>query len=465
MKKPSKMQAVICLSVTLLILLGGLFFIHAEMHGLVIIAVAWVILNAFWVDKDVHRIKQCVHHALQKAAPVLLIYLLIGTIMGAFIVSGTIPALIYYGIKWIHPSFFLPVGLLLCSVVSLAIGSCWATIGTLGVALMGMASLLHLSLPMTAGMIISGAYFGDKLSPLSDTTILSAMVTETDLYKHIHGMTYSLIPAYVLCIGLFSMLNAYAMPKQGVSVTQMHLILEYLSTHYHIGLLTLLPLAVMFMLTILKKPAELAMLVGIVLALSIAVGIQGYSLQMSLNALYHGLTLNIPHHAVLQTILNQGGMEKMLSSLSLTVLVLTLGGLFESYQWMTVVFTSLLKKLKTAVSLVIATMITSVISNLLVSEAYLSIILVHKLFKDPFKVHQLDTCLLSKSIEEGTTFSTPLIPWTTSGVFIAQTLGMSPTVYLPWCLLNLIAPLCFILFVACGCLGRSMYFTQKAESL
>jgi NhaC family Na+:H+ antiporter len=428
------------------------------------LCVFWVMLNIMFVDHDMHRFKQSMISSIQKSSSVLLIYLFIGTIVGVSIISGAIPTLIFYGLKWITPSLFLPLGMLLCSVMSLAIGSCWATIGTMGVALIGIAAVLNIPLPIAAGMIVSGAYFGDKLSPLSDTTILSAHTTGTDLYKHIKGMTYSLIPAYCTTLGLFGVIGVFYMPQSGCSLEKLNEVLSYLSTHYHIGWISVIPMMVMFSLSMMKKPAELVMLVGIFLSLMVAIFVQQETIQSSMNVLYVGSVVKNTHLPLLESMLNRGGMERMLSSLSLTLLILALGGLLESYHFITVVCSTLLKKLHGPLSLVSATLVSAVVINMLVSEAYLSIMLLQKIFGDAYKKNQLDSSLLSKSIEEGATFSTPLIPWTTSGVFVATTLGVSPLEYLPWSLLNWIAPLFLIIFVMSNFCGRQMYRASVLSS-
>lgn len=456
-KSPSFFHAFICLFFTIVIIFSGLFIVHTNMQGMMIVCIFWVLINTYIIDKDLHRLKSCLTASIKKSSSILLIYIFIGTIIGVFIISGAIPTLIYYGLKLITPTLFLPAGLLLCSMMSLALGSCWATIGTMGIALMGVAAILDIPLAITAGMIVSGAYFGDKLSPISDTTILSAHVTGTDLHKHIKGMTYSLIPAYLFTLFLFWVIGMFYLPMQTLQATYLSDVFLYLASHYHIGFIPLIPMGVMFGLSVTGKPAEFSMLIGIFLSVAVAILVQHQSIQTSLDALYVGSVIKHTDLAIIEHILNRGGMERMLSSLSLTLLILALGGLLESYQFITVLFSKLLNQFKSAPALVSITLLMSMISNMLISEAYLSIILMNKIFGKIYKKNKLDSCLLSKAIEEGATFTTPLIPWTTSGIFITSTLGISPIDYLPWSLLNWIAPLFFILFVACRFFGVKMF--------
>ncbi|MDP1615171.1 MAG: Na+/H+ antiporter NhaC family protein, partial [Methylococcales bacterium] len=345
--------------------------------------------------------------------------ILIGAVIAAFTLSGAIPTLIYYGLALISPNVFLPIGMLLCSMMSLAIGSTWGTIGTMGVALMGVGSILHIPLPIVAGMVVSGAYFGDKFSPISDTTILSAMTTETNLYKHIKGMTYSMIPAYVLSLAIFAGIGKYYTPVQSVSFTELATIRDLIQEHFYTGFITLLPLLVMFCMSVKKKPAELSMLTSLVVALGIAFFVQKVPIAEGLNALFSGASFKHTGSSVLDAALNRGGIQSMLWSMSLAILVLVLGGLLDSYRFIQVLFERWVTYLKTPLQLVFTTMIASVLFNLLMGEAYLSIILSSRIFKSSYKKMDLDSCLLSKAIEEGSTFSTPLIPWTTSGAFVA----------------------------------------------
>ncbi len=463
--QPSFRHAFFCIAVTIGIVFLGLFVIKADMHAIMLMAILWMMANALYLDNDTNRFKQSLLSAIQKASPVLFIYVLIGTVMGAFIISGAIPTLIYYGLKMITPQFFLPMGLLLCSMTSLALGSCWATIGTMGIACMGLACALHIPSPIAAGMVVSGAYFGDKLSPISDTTLLSANVTNTPLYRHIHAMLYSLIPAYLCCLFIFMMIGLHYVDTSSVNNQSIQEVTNYLQTHYHLGVVTLLPMLVMFVLITLRKPAEMAMLIGIFLALILAIVVQHLDIKIALDALYHPIAHHSTKQKLLDNLLSRGGMAQMLDSLSLTLLILALGGLVEFYHFINVLFTKSVEKIRGPVALVAATLGTSILSNMLVSEAYLSIMLVNKIFSNAYQQHRLHSCLLSKSIEEGTTFSTPLIPWTTSGIFITCTLGISPREYLTWSLLNWLAPLFFIGFVFCRFFGQKIYYSTSHHSL
>lgn len=454
---PTTAHASLCIGMIFVLVFSGLFIIHASLHGIILLCIVWAILNAFWISADVERLKKCIQSTVQDASFLFLIFILIGAVIAAFTISGAIPTLVYYGLTLISPHYFLPIGLILCALMSLAIGTSWGTIGTIGVALMGVANILQIPAPITAGMIISGAYFGDKLSLISDTTILSAHSAKTDLYQHIRGMTYSVIPAFFISCGLFWYIGTLFYAPNAELLQSLQLTKQILLMHYHVGIVPMIPIIVLFLLTVQKKPAQLAMLVAVILALVIALWIQPISLSQALNSLLYGPKTIITNSPTLNAAFHHGGIQSMLWSLSLSILILILGGILSGYHFLIVLFDSLIQKIQKAFTLVFATISTAVLCNMLMGEAYLSIILTSQLFEKAYQRVGLERCVLSNAIEKGSTFSTPLIPWTTSGAFICSTLGISPSEYLGWSLFNWLAPIVFLLIVRVDFLGISLF--------
>ncbi|MDF1758810.1 MAG: Na+/H+ antiporter NhaC family protein [Legionellaceae bacterium] len=451
------LQSLACVSVLILIMFVGLFILKTCIHSIILISICWLLIVGYYIDPNISKMKIHIHDYLEKSAPMLLFFILIGTVIASFILSGAIPTLIYYGLEILQPAYFLPLGLLLCGITSLAIGSTWGTIGTMGIALMGVANILEIPLPIAAGMIVSGSHFGDKLSPISDTTVLSSLTAQTDLYKHIKGMAYTTIPAFVITMMIFWYIGQHYNTNNDDYTLQLVNIQQQIKHHFNIGYLAMLPMLVMFGFSMLKKPAEISMLASVIVALLIAIFIQNFSLHEVLNALFEGPNIASQNSKFLSTLLNRGGIQSMLSSMALTILVITLGGLLESYQIVTVLFTKIIGYLKTTTSLVFATLFTSVLSNMLMGEAYISIIIVSRTFKKHFQKLGLDNCVLSKAVDQGATFSTPLIPWTTAGIFTSVTLNMSPTEYISWSLFNWISPLTFLIFTAINFANIKMY--------
>lgn len=462
--KPSFLQSLLCILGIIFLVFFGLFVLKTSLQCMILLSVCWVFMHSYYLEQDATHIVRIMMSTLLNSVYVCLFFILIGAVIGAFTISGAIPTLIDYGLSFISPRSFLPIGVILCSMMSLAIGSCWGTIGTMGVALLGVASIFHIPLPMAAGMIVSGAYFGDKFSPISDTTVLSALTTETNLYKHIKGMTYSIIPAYVASLGIFWLIGRYYLIENDSFLSNIAFIRNTIHQHFHVGITSLTPMMVMLFLSITKKPAKIAMLVSTIVALLIAVFIQKINPYEVFSSVYSGPHIQPTGEPVLDAALSRGGILSMLWPMSLALLILMLGGLLETYQFITVLFTRMMSYLKSPIALVSATLLTSISCNILMGEAYLSIILTSRIFKKAFINMGLDSCVLSKTIEEGSTFSTPLIPWTTSGAFIATTLGVSPMDYLYWSIFNWIAPLAFLLLVSANFIGIKMY-TKPQEPM
>lgn len=461
--KPTGLQAFICMFGIISLMGWGLFILKANLHSLIILCIVWVVAHAYCIDSDMLRLKQSMVSAIQKSSGMFLFFILIGAVIAGFILSGAIPTLIYYGLTFITPKNFLPIGMLLCSMMSLVIGSCWGTIGTMGVALLGIAVLLHVPLPIAAGMIISGAYFGDKFSPVSDTTVLSAWMAEANLYRHIKALTYSLIPAYLLSLGVFWGVGYYFSDVQTVQITEVGVLRQQLSQYFNIHWLNTAPMWVMLGFSIKKKPAELAMLGSLCIAIFIAIFGQGFSTLEVLNGLFCGPQLTALDSPILNAVFHRGGIQSMLSSMSLTVLILILGGILDSYHIIAHLFARILPSLTNPLRLLTATVLAAIICNLLMGEGYLSIILNARIFKDAYAKMRLEPCALSNALEIGSTLSTPLIPWTSSGVFIVATLGLSPEVYWRWSIFNGIALVVFLGLATTKWMNRKWYTLPLTE--
>lgn len=462
--EPHIAQSVICLSGIVALVLGSLFFVHTSLQSIIAICIVWVMGHAYYANRHPSYLIRYFLISIRQSTAILSFFLLIGGVIASFTVSGAIPTLIDFGLHFISTQAFLPIGMILCSIMSLAIGSCWGTIGTMGVALMGVAGILHIPLPLAAGMIVSGAYFGDKFSPISDTTILSALSTGTNLYQHIKGMTYSMIPAYILTLGLFWWIGQdYSLEEQGFTheLTQIQ---QLIHAHFQINGFTLMPIVVMLTLSLCKIPATITMFSSIITALIVAITIQHLTILDAFNALLIGPSIVSTGSTVLDAALNHGGIQGMLWPMLSALMILTMGRLLEHYQFINVLFARLIQQIKRPVTLIFSTMSTAVLCNILMGEAYLSIILTSRIFKNAYHALGLESCALSKSIEEAATFSTPLIPWTTSGMFISVTLGINAGDYLHWNLFNWIAPAFFLIFVASNFAGVKMFMQQQTVS-
>jgi len=447
-QEPGFLQSVICFGGVIVIVIAGLLWLEISLHSLLLIALVWVAVHSATLGFSFQAIKTAMIAGIQKGLGAIFIFFLIGVLIAAYIESGTIGGLIYYGVDLLHPTVFLPAGLVLCSFMSLATGTAWGTIGTIGIVLMGLGEALGIPLPLVAGMVVSGASFGDKMSPVSDTTNLAAMSADTDLYSHIYSMLYTTVPTYVICLIIFTVLGL-SYSGQTASVQELLLLKQHLDIEFAIGPLTLLPLIVLLVLSLKRMPAEISMLGSVATAVVLAVAMQDRTVSEVLNSLHSGYVANTGLER-LDVLLTRGGIQSMMWTMSLALLALSLGGILDRVGFVRVLLSGLLKRIKRTASLMATTIGAGVVANMSMGEAYLSIIFGGQIFKDAYAEDNLEKHMLSRCLEEGATLTTSLIPWTTSGAFITGVLAMSPLEFAPWTFFNYINPLLSIALAYMG---------------
>lgn len=446
---PSFWQAAVCFGGVLLLISLGLFAFHASLHALMFLALVWVGLHARGLGYSFIAIRGMMDEGITKALPAIYIFMLIGMVIASFMHSGTIATLLYLGLDWLTPGMFLATGFVLCSLMSVATGTSWGTTGTIGVVLIGIGDAMGIPLPLVAGMIVSGATFGDKLSPISDTTNLAAMSAGTNLYRHIGSMLYTTLPTFVIVLIIFTV---WGLQYGGNRLPNEHLteIRSALADSYRLdGWITLLPLVLMFGLSIKRYAAEVSMSCSILLALVIAIGYQGKDGVDALNALW----LNSPGQtgiASIDELLGRGGLYSMAWTLLLSIMALALGGILHHAGFLRVLLLRLIAAIHRSSTLIAATIASGLAGNLAMGEAYISIILNCQLFKDAYREKDLDPAVLSRSVEEGSTLTTGLIPWTTAGTFYAATLGVPTLDYAMYALLNVLNPFVSITMAVLG---------------
>ena len=443
----------------IIIVIAGMLWLGISLHSLLLLALIWVGAHSSAIGFDFHEIKSAMISGIEKGLGAIFIFFLIGVLVAALIEGGTIGGLIYYGMDLLHPTFFLPAGLILCSLMSLATGTAWGTIATIGVVLMGLGEALGIPLPLVAGMVVSGASFGDKMSPVSDTTNLAAMSADTDLYSHIKSMMYTTVPTYIICLVVFGLFGLYH-SGQTLSAEDLLLLKEHLGIEFKIGPLTLLPLVVLLALSLKRAPAEISMLGSVATAVVLAIVTQERGLTEVLNSLHSGYVADTGM-AQLDKLLSRGGITSMMWTMSLALLALSLGGILDRAGFVRILLSGLLKRIKRSATLITTTIGTGVVANMSMGEGYLSIIFGGQIFKESYEQDGLEKHMLSRCLEEGATLSTSLIPWTTSGAFITGVLGMSPLVFAPYAFFNLINPL---LSIGLAYLGYGIFRkTQQAK--
>ena len=378
-------------------------------------------------------------HGITLAMSALLILIIVGTMIGTWISGGIVPAMIYYGLKVLSPGIFLVATLLICSIVSLGTGSSWSTAGTVGVALIGVGQGLSIPVPMVAGAIISGAYFGDKMSPLSDTTNLAPAVAGTDLFSHIRHMVYTTTPGYIIAIVLYGIIGTRfsggVLDMQGVET-----IVATIKQHFFIHPVMLLPPLLVIVMVIKKIPPLPALLGGTILGGIFALLTQGQSLKDVIQVAQSGYVSETGVQMV-DDLLSRGGLESMMQTVALIICALSFGGIMERTGMLEVLAKSLLKRVKRTGSLVATTIFSCIAMNAIASDQYIAIVVPGRMYKKAFDERKLHPKNLSRCLEDSGTLSSPLIPWNSCGAFMGATLGINPLLYLPYAFLNLTNPL------------------------
>ncbi|CAI0817114.1 Na+/H+ antiporter NhaC [Serratia fonticola] len=424
---------------TLLIVGYGVWELRIE--PLLLLSAAVAAGLALWQGYSWDDIINSIVSKLAKAMPVIMILICVGGLIGTWMISGTIPYMVYWGLKVISPQYILIAAFFLTSVISVCTGTSWGSAGTVGVALMGVAAGLDVPLAAAAGAVVSGAYFGDKISPLSDSTNFAAIVAETDLYAHIKHLMYTTLPSFVLAatvyliVGHSSVVGTVATPQR---VTDIIVGLESL---YHFNLLLILPPVLVLWGAVTKRPVIPVMLAACVLAIGLAVVMQGFSLKQGLNALMDGFNLSMfaerGHDisgviADVPRLLNRGGMFSMMSTILLVLCAFSFAGALTLTGALTVIINRLLKVVRTTGQLIAATVGTTILVTGATSDGKLALLIPAELYKDAYRRMGLDNTNLSRTIEDAGTVIEPLIPWTAAGVYMATTLGVNTLDLLPW---------------------------------
>lgn len=388
-----------------------------------------------------------------------LILLVVGMLIGTWILSGIVPTMIYYGLQILSPSIFLVATTLICALVSLATGSSWSTAGTVGIALIGVGQGLGIPLPMVAGAIISGSYFGDKMSPLSDTTNLAPAVAGSEMFSHIRHMVYTTGPSFIIALVLYTLLGLrYGHDSARLDTIQQ--ILITLNSNFSTSLILLIPPALVIAMVVFRIPALPALLGGAILGGVLAMIMQGTSLGQVLDVAQNGYVSQTGVAAV-DNLLSRGGLESMLSTVALVMCALSFGGAMEHTGMLSVIAGAILRMAKTTGTLVMSTVLTCITMNVIAPDQYLSIIVPGRMYRDAFIKAGLAPKNLSRCLEDGGTLSSSLIPWNTGGAYMWATLGVYPFAYLPFAFLNLINPMVSIFY---GFTGITMHKIENEEN-
>ncbi len=382
--------------------------------------------------------------SIHKAMPAILIMLCVGILIGSWIAAGTIPMIIYFGLKLISPKFFLVTASFVCSVTSIATGTSWGTIGTLGVAFMGIATALGIPVGASAGAIVAGAYFGDKMSPFSDVTNLAPVAAGSNLFDHIKHMMFSAGPAWLIGLAIYFFIGLGY--KTGNTESEMmNTIMTTLKNNFTFNVLLLLPLIIVFYFAFAKKPVLPGMLLSSFTAGLLALIFQHASITDIAAAMNSGY-VSKTGVAVVDKLISRGGMMSMMEVQLVAFTAFSFSGIMQGTGMLDVIFKKIMRFTEKVWSIVLATVGTSILTALVTGSSYLSMIVPGELMSPAFKRKKLAAKNLSRIIEEAGAIMVPLIPWSMAGVYVTGTIGVSPFEYLPYAFMNYLSVIILVFF-------------------
>ena len=408
------------------------------------------------------KLEQAMIEGITLSLGAIIILLMVGALIGTWLLSGTVPTLIYYGLQIINPSWFYAASCLICGIVAMSIGSSWTTAATIGVALLGVATGLGLEQVVTAGAVISGAYFGDKLSPLSETTNLAPAVAGADLFEHIHHMLWTSVPSFIIALIIFIFMgfNAGGSAEAG----RIDEIVNLLEQNFNIGFEMLVPLVVLLFLAIRKMPAFPAISIGAVLGAIWAMLFQSDLINSQIDAsqgqaigyfklvwttFFDGFSIDTGDEKM-DALLSGGGMAGMLTTTWLIMTALMFGAIMEKTGLLDMFVKSILKIAKSTGSLITATIATCIGTNAVAADQYIAIVVPGRMFKDEYEKRGLKPVNLSRTLEDGGTITSPLIPWNTCGAYMQSVLLINPFDYAMYAFFNLINPFLAVVYAYFG---------------
>ena len=411
------------------------------LSGWVICAILGKLLNHSFED-----LEKGAFELIQKAMGACLILICVGALIGAWISAGTVPIMIYGGLKIISPSIFLVTSMIVCSLTSIFTGTSWGTIGTVGVALMGIGTGLGFPPGLTAGTIICGAFFGDKMSPLSDTTNMAAAVCDTPLFRHIRHMWYTITPAYIITLGIYFIMGFHH-ASNSMSPEQIELILHGLSAHFNLGIGAILPVIIVLIMLLKRCSPILSITCGALSGVAVAVIFNNMELTTAFNTMWNGFSTDFGDTPMLAKLLNRGGVTSMLNIMCLVILACGLGGMLRHMGIIDVALEPLSHWANNGFKLVFSTLVIGYGTLMLTAAIYFSIVMTGTLMTPVFKRHGFRSENCSRVVEDASTLGGPLIPWANNALFPMATLSVAYIDYIPYVYLLFLSP-CFSILYA-----------------
>ena len=447
---PKLWEALLTMGLLIAIMAVAILVYGVDPHVPMFIGTVVAALMALRLGYKWEVIEKAMMDGIYRALQSVIILAIIGILIGVWLDAGVVPAMIYYGLKILNPTIFLVACVLVCSITSLATGTSWGTMGTMGVALMGIGLGLGMDPAMTAGAVISGAYFGDKMSPLSDTTNLAPAMAGTDVMSHVKFMLLPTGIVYGITLIFFGIMGFTQGGGGDADMSKVAELSGALENMFNLNPLLLLPPIIVIVAVALKMPAIPGITLGIISGAIIGMIFQtDCNLGSLLSVGMYGFECETGIYEV-DRLLNSGGLNNMMFSISLTILAMMFGGIMEETKQLEVIVDKLKSLAKTPASLVTLTEATCVVSNATMPEQYISIVIPGRMYSEEYKKMGLHPTCLSNALEGAGTVTSALIPWNTCGVFISTTLGLGVAQYGPWAIFNWLMPIVVIIMAFMG---------------
>ena len=443
---PSFTEALIILFIAFGLMSGSIILLEAPPHLPIISALILLILYGFLKKVPFKQLEQGMIHGAQSGLGAVFLFFMIGILLSSWILSGTIPTLMYAGFELAAVPLFYAIVFLICAIVGVGIGSAFTTASTIGLAFIGIAESIDGSLAITTGAIISGAFFGDKMSPLSDTTNLASGIVKVDLFDHIKNMMWTTVPAFLIAFTMFAILSPDHIDQNMTAINTIQSgLMEANLVHWS----SLIPLIILAVLAIKKVHALITLGISSFSAIILSLLQQELGLGDTLHVLFAGYVSNTGNEAI-DFLLSRGGLDSMMFTVSLVILALGLGGLLFTLGIIQSILTGIKNWLQTQQSTILTSVSCALGINLLIGEQYLSILLTGEAFAESYEKQGIARKHLSRVLEDAGTVVNPLVPWSVCGVFLTSVLGVPTLSYLPFTFFCLLSPLLTILYAVTG---------------
>lgn len=469
-RKLSFFEAILPIIILLLCLSIGYGIFRLKVEILLIVSAIFASLIALKEGITWEEMMEGIGEKVDKGLSTMLILIIVGAIISTMMLSGTLPMLIYFGIQTINPRFLYVSALVICAIVSVCTGTSWGSMGTIGVVMITIANSLGLSLPITAGAVVSGAYFGDKMSPLSDTTVMAPMVAGADLYDHIRHMFYTTIPSTIIALAVFTIIGLRTEINTQATSSTITSMLHTLDSIFDWNVILLLPLIIILTGSIMKKPTIPVMIISCATAMVLGIFYQGFSVTDTFMAAYSGFNIHMitkPSFDLtsvtpeIQVLLNRGGITSMMSTVLLILCAFSFAGIITKAGCLDIILQRLSVAIKTPGQLVATTVFSCIFMAMTTCSGSMVLLIPGELLSDIYKKMGLAARNLSRTLEDSGTVVVPLVPWAVAGAYASGVLGVTTYAYAPWAIFNYC---CVIFTLICGFTGYGMMTLEQETS-